>query len=117
MARKYSDVLCGPGSCTHEAERRREHVLGAGSAAADPQIWYVLTAVEAACPECGCEEMHHSRPRSLGERIRRRLTGLVPVRCHACGWRGWRPPLTHPATRSQKEDPELAGSELNRDKP
>jgi hypothetical protein len=24
------------------------------------------------------------------ERLRRRLTGRVPCRCHACNWRGWR---------------------------
>ena len=24
------------------------------------------------------------------ERVRRRLTGRVPYRCHACNWRGWR---------------------------
>jgi hypothetical protein len=24
------------------------------------------------------------------ERLRRRLTGRVPYRCHVCNWRGWR---------------------------
>jgi hypothetical protein len=24
------------------------------------------------------------------ERARRRLTGLVPYRCHSCNWREWR---------------------------
>jgi hypothetical protein len=26
----------------------------------------------------------------LIERLRCRLTGRVPFRCHACDWRGWR---------------------------
>lgn len=24
------------------------------------------------------------------ERVRRRITGRVPFRCHDCNWRGWR---------------------------
>jgi len=51
--------------------------------------------VDLACPQCGQQELHHSRPRSFAERARRWLTTRVPVRCHACGWRGWRPPLAH----------------------
>jgi predicted RNA-binding Zn-ribbon protein involved in translation (DUF1610 family) len=43
------------------------------------------------CPDCGnTEALRRSRPRSFAERIRRRFTGRIPVRCHACGWRGWR---------------------------
>ena len=41
------------------------------------------------CPRC-TGAMHHSRPRSWVERARRRLTGLVPYRCHTCNWREWR---------------------------
>ncbi len=42
------------------------------------------------CPNCGKSPLHHSRPRSWVERVRRRLSGTVPFRCHACNWRGWR---------------------------
>lgn len=71
--------------------------------------------VELACPQCGEQELHHSRPRSFAERVRRRLTTTVPVRCHACGWRGWRPPLVH-ATPTETRDVhgELTEDELER---
>jgi hypothetical protein len=41
------------------------------------------------CPTCQAL-MHRSRARSWLERLRRRVTRRVPVRCSACGWRGWR---------------------------
>jgi hypothetical protein len=44
------------------------------------------------CPKCQ-SPVHHSRPRSWVERVRRSVTGRVPVRCHTCNWRGWREPL------------------------
>jgi predicted RNA-binding Zn-ribbon protein involved in translation (DUF1610 family) len=85
------------------------------------QIWYVLT-VELSCPECGQESLHHSRPRSLAERIRLLLTRRVPWQCHDCGWRGWRRDLTlTPATSTPREVPrDLTEHELerlDRDKP
>jgi hypothetical protein len=46
------------------------------------------------CPACGKASIHHSRPRSWFERVRRRVTGLVPFRCHSCNWRGWRNEFT-----------------------
>jgi hypothetical protein len=45
--------------------------------------------VSLTCPQCRADELHHSRPRSWIERWRRRISGLVPFRCYACGWRGW----------------------------
>jgi len=50
----------------------------------------MFVAVRPACPECGGNRVHHSRPRSIVERARRVLTRKVPYRCHTCGWRGWR---------------------------
>jgi hypothetical protein len=41
------------------------------------------------CPQCRADGLHHSRPRSWIERLRRRVTDRVPFRCHSCGWRGW----------------------------
>lgn len=58
------------------------------------------------CPQCRHEALHHSRPRSAFERLRRRLTGRIPFRCHGCGWRGW---LVEP-------DPSVQGPrEIHRD--
>lgn len=48
-----------------------------------------LLAVRPECPQCGGRRVHHSRPRSIAERLRRTLTFRVPYRCHSCGWRGW----------------------------
>jgi hypothetical protein len=36
------------------------------------------------------------------ERLRRRITGRVPFRCHACNWRGWRDELA-PGTDGPRE--------------
>ncbi|HEX4346061.1 MAG TPA: hypothetical protein VHZ73_00725 [Vicinamibacterales bacterium] len=49
----------------------------------------MFVAVRLVCPACGGSRIHHSRPRSVRERVRRVLTLRVPYRCHACGWRGW----------------------------
>jgi predicted RNA-binding Zn-ribbon protein involved in translation (DUF1610 family) len=45
------------------------------------------------CPKCGSERVHPSRLISRGDQLRRRLTGRIPYRCHACGWRGWDRPI------------------------
>lgn len=42
------------------------------------------------CPRCGAERVHRSRTRSVLEALRRAVTPYEPVRCHACGHRGWR---------------------------
>jgi hypothetical protein len=47
-------------------------------------------AVSEPCPGCRGHDIHHSRLRTPLERIRWRLTGRVPYRCHSCEWRGWR---------------------------
>jgi hypothetical protein len=46
--------------------------------------------VSESCPGCGAHDLHHSRLSGRLERIRWRLTGRVPYRCHSCQWRGWR---------------------------
>jgi hypothetical protein len=51
------------------------------------------------CPTCGSDDVHHSRPRSFGEKLRFNLTGWAPFRCYACGWRDWLP------DRSEAADP------------
>jgi hypothetical protein len=42
------------------------------------------------CPVCAQADVHHSRFRSWRDRLRWRITGRVPYRCHQCDWRGWR---------------------------
>jgi hypothetical protein len=75
------------------------------------------------CPSCGKAPLRHSRTRSWFERLRRRITGRVPYRCHACNWRGWRlesvagigPREIHPAlTDSELEnlEPDSEGDRL-----
>ena len=64
------------------------------------------------CPTCGKSPLHHSRPRSWVERVRRSVTGLVPFRCHACNWRGWRSEFS-PGTGGPREiHRELTESEI-----
>jgi rubredoxin len=41
------------------------------------------------CPVCGHEDLHYSRLRSFGEKLKFNLIGKSPFRCHSCGWRGW----------------------------
>jgi hypothetical protein len=41
------------------------------------------------CPDCASDDVHHSRPRTFGEKLRFNFTGKVPFRCYACGWRDW----------------------------
>jgi uncharacterized Zn finger protein len=41
------------------------------------------------CPVCGHEDLHHSRLRTFGEKLKYNLIGKLPFRCHSCGWRGW----------------------------
>ena len=86
----------------------------------ETEIWWYLGGVTLPCPECGKASLHHSLPRSLIERVRRRLTGRVPFRCHACDWRGWRldvEPMTKGTREIRREltDTELEG--LDPDKP
>jgi len=78
--------------------------------------------VELSCPVCGKESLHQSRPRSFAERIRRLLTRHVPIRCHDCGWRGWRrtPALMSAGSTPREVRRELTEHELERldpDKP
>ena len=63
------------------------------------------------CPKCG-KSVHHSRPRSWVERLRRRVTGLVPYRCHACNWRGWRDEFPPAADGPREVHRALTDSEL-----
>ena len=44
--------------------------------------------------------------------MRRRITGLVPYRCHACDWRGWRNELASGANGPREIHRELTDSEL-----
>jgi len=41
------------------------------------------------CPVCGLDDLHHSRFRSFGEKLRFNFTRKELFRCHSCGWRGW----------------------------
>ena len=45
--------------------------------------------MEHKCPNCGLDDLHHSRFKSFGEKLRFNFTTKVPLRCHSCGWRGW----------------------------
>jgi hypothetical protein len=64
------------------------------------------------CPQCGKSPIHHSRPRSWIERLRRQLTGLVPFRCHACNWRGWRNEFVQNADGPREIHRALTDSEI-----
>jgi len=69
------------------------------------------------CPQCGSDDVHHSRPRSWAEQLRGRLTGRTPFRCHACDWRGWRrEPGVHgePLAHLREIHPDLTDAELER---
>ena len=46
------------------------------------------------CSRCGAA-VHRSRLRSTFDRVRCRLTGQVPFRCHQCRWRGWGDDVEH----------------------
>jgi hypothetical protein len=61
--------------------------------------------------------VYHSRPRSWFERLRRRLTGYEPFRCHACGWRGWRPEFTPGASGPREIHRALTDAEIERLEP
>jgi len=39
------------------------------------------------CPECGKLRVFRSRRKNLMEKLRSRLFGRYPFRCHACGFR------------------------------
>ena len=54
------------------------------------------------CPTCGSDDVHHSRLRSFGEKLRFNLTRRVPFRCYACGWRDWLPDTLEAADPVQK---------------
>ncbi|MBI2833572.1 MAG: hypothetical protein HYX76_03990 [Acidobacteria bacterium] len=41
------------------------------------------------CPNCGSENIHRSRSRTLVERFWKRVGTERLFRCHKCGWRGW----------------------------
>ena len=46
------------------------------------------------------------------ERLRRRITGRVPFRCHACNWRGWRDELAPGAGGPREIHRALTDAEL-----
>ena len=58
--------------------------------------------------------MHHSRSRSWFERLRRRVTGQVPFRCRACGWRGWRHEPSEGLRGPREIHRELTDAEIER---
>ena len=49
----------------------------------------VSVCVVLQCRNCGSQRIYQSRTRTKWERVRRKLTGKRPFRCHACKWRGW----------------------------
>jgi hypothetical protein len=61
--------------------------------------------------------MHHSRTRTWIERLRRRMTGRVPYRCRACGWRGWRHEPAEGLHGPRKVHRELTDAEIERLEP
>jgi hypothetical protein len=69
------------------------------------------------CPQCREDVLHHSRPRSWVERLRRRLTGRVPFRCYGCGWRGWLPEPGPAAQGPREIHKYLTDAELERFEP
>ncbi|HMB81992.1 MAG TPA: hypothetical protein VKI43_18080 [Vicinamibacterales bacterium] len=69
------------------------------------------------CPKCRKSPLHHSRPRSWFERLRRRVTARVPFRCHACNWRGWRDEFGQGTDGPREIHRELTESELARLEP
>ncbi|HVZ19508.1 MAG TPA: hypothetical protein VG871_00520 [Vicinamibacterales bacterium] len=66
-----------------------------------------------ACPACGAHDVHHSRFRSLLERLRFNLTGRVPYRCHQCDWRGWRQITSRPGEGLREVHKQLTDDELD----
>jgi hypothetical protein len=42
------------------------------------------------CPRCHSSRVYPSRPRTIRERVRQKLSKRRPYRCHACNWRAWR---------------------------
>jgi hypothetical protein len=65
------------------------------------------------CPRCGDDRVHHSRLKSAIERLRCRLTGRVPFRCHACDWRGWKRDVRPAADGPRPIHRNLTDSELD----
>ncbi|MGE3958365.1 MAG: hypothetical protein AB7H96_16755 [Vicinamibacterales bacterium] len=57
------------------------------------------------CPRCASRDVHRSRTR-VWERPIRFLTPLLPFRCYACRWRGWRRP-----PHGRDSEPELIHTE------
>ena len=41
------------------------------------------------CPKCQSDNIHRSRPRTIWEWLRKKITHKRSYRCHACEWRGW----------------------------
>ena len=76
----------------------------------------MVSSVSLACPECGAA-IHHSRPRSWFERLRRRVTGRVPYRCHNCNWRGWRDDAKPGSSGPREVHRALTDAELERFEP
>jgi len=72
--------------------------------------------VALACPRCN-GAVHHSRTRSWLERLRRSITGRVPFRCPACGWRGWRHEVIPGGAGPREVHRALTDAELDRLEP
>jgi hypothetical protein len=52
-----------------------------------------LAVIEQLCPRCQSSRVHRSRPRSLVERVRKRMRADRLFKCPDCSWRGWLVPL------------------------
>jgi len=63
---------------------------GAGTVRCEHMSRREWQAGTAPCPTCGCTSLRRSATRRW-ERPLRWFTSLVPYRCLACRWRGWRP--------------------------
>ncbi len=61
------------------------------------------------CPKCGSTKVYRSHTRSAWERWRREITAKCPLRCHRCGWRGWKP---DPGPHFSREEIEAANRAL-----
>jgi hypothetical protein len=73
------------------------------------------------CQQCGSARVFRSRCRNAIERLRFRITGQHPFRCHQCQWRGWRSERWDPSdeidlcsTMRRAETPPLPAEELDR---
>jgi uncharacterized protein with PIN domain len=76
----------------------------------------IVSLVAVACPRCN-GKVHHSRPRSWLERLRRRVTRRVPYRCHTCNWRGWRKDVKPRPQELRRTDRALTDAEIERLEP